>query len=350
MSYSSKKIPRIVYLFTGSRDTILSGVRAGEATDMPLYGLNHIPSAEHLTIGASGGITKLVRALLVIPRLVQYDFVVAQDNVLLGYIVSVYARIFRLKTRWLYLAMTSSVLMRRHAAHPIRLFLLKKFWASYARIVCLSRGQLEDFVRLGIQREHLVFLPFGVDAHFFHPTDGTREEDLIVSIGRDAGRDYVTLFKAAERTHYKYIVVASHKNIPSGMPVPANISVLYDRSYIELRNLYERARLVVIASKDVHTVDGSDCSGQTIILDACAAGKAVIATYRSWITDYFIPDQDLVVVPPNDPEALAQAIDALFHDAEKRKRLASSGHDKVVARYTTRIFAGALLTLMDSIV
>lgn len=350
MPNPSKKIPRIVYLFTGSRDSIISRVRAGEATDMPLYGLNHIPGAEHLTMGSFGGIAKLVRMLLIIPRLLRYDFVIAQDDVALGYIVSVCAHMFRLKTRWIYLTMTSSVLMRRHASHPIRLFLLKKFWASYARIVCLSREQMEDLMRLGIPRGQLVFVPFGVDAHFFHPADISREEPLIVSVGRDAGRDYATLFRAAERTKYSFIVVASHKNIPPGMSVPANVSVLYDLSYTELQNLYERARLIVIASKDADTADGSDCSGQTIILDACAAGKAVIATHRSWIIDYFVPNQDLVVVPPNDPGALAQAIDGLWHDAEKRKRLATSGRAKVVERYTTKIFAKALLALIDSIV
>ncbi|MEK7114362.1 MAG: glycosyltransferase, partial [Patescibacteria group bacterium] len=164
MPHASKKIPRVVYLFTGSRDGILSGVKKGEATDMPLYGLNHMPGAEHLSIGNSAGITKLIRSFVVVLRLLQYDFVIAQDTMVLGYIVSVYARVFRLKTRWLYLAMTSSVLMRRHATHPIRLLLFKKFWASYARIVCLSREQLEDFVQLGIPRDHLVFIPFGVDA------------------------------------------------------------------------------------------------------------------------------------------------------------------------------------------
>lgn len=350
MPHPLKKIPRVAYLFTGSRDRILSEVKKGEATDMPLYGLNHMPGAEPLSIGNSAGIAKLIRSFVIVLRLLQYDFVIAQDTVALGYIVSVYARVFRLKTRWIYLAMTSSVLMRRHAAHPIRLFLFKKFWASYARIVCLSREQLEDFVRLGIPREHLVFIPFGVDAHFFHPTDASREEDLIISIGRDAGRDYATLFKAAERTRYRYIVVASHKNIPPGMPIPANISVLYDRSYVELRDLYERARLVVIASKDGRTLDGSDCSGQTVILDALAAGKAVIATNRSWIGDYFVPGQDLIAVPPNNPEALARAINNLYQDAEKRKRLAESGHNKVAARYTTKTFADALRALMNSIV
>jgi len=337
----------------------MSEARTGHGTDTALRGSNHIPGAEYIAIGEYPGnsffprllkgMPRPIQALLCIPRLLQYDFVIAQDELFLGYIVSLCARAFRLKTRWMYVSMNSSTLMRRHSTHPMRLFLLKKFWASYARIICIYSEQLEDFVRFGISRERLAFVPFGVDVRFFQPTGVSHEKELIVSVGRDAGRDYATLFRAAERTSHAFVVVAAQKNIPLDMPVPANVSVLYDRSYGEIRDLYERARLVVITSKDVQIPDGSDCSGQTVVLDALAAGKAVIATERPWITDYFISGQDLVVIQPNNPGALAQAIDSLWNDAEKRKSLAASGHDKVAARYTTKNFAEALLALMDSV-
>lgn len=342
--------PRIVFFFSGSREKTVRDARAGQGTDTALRGWNHIGGAEYLAFGDyRSRLPRPLRVVFLIPRLFRYDFVVAQDELFLGYVVSVLAKLFLLKTRWLYVTMTSSTLMRRHATHPIRLSLLKKFWASYTRIVCLSQEQREDLIRFGIPREHLVFVPFGVDAQFFKSAGMSNEENLVVSVGRDSGRDYATLFKAAAHSDYALVVVASPKNIPSDVPIPANVSVLYDRPLVEVRDLYARARLVVIASKDTSQPDGSDCSGQTVILDALAAGKAVIATHRPWITDYFIPDQDIVVVPPNDPEALAQAIDALLHDPERRERIAASGHAKVVARYTTAAFARSLLTLMDSI-
>ncbi len=334
--------PRTLFIFPSSREEVLSGVQAGQAADTPLRGMNHIAGAEHLTIAPQS-----LRAAVLIPRLLRYDRIVAQDNLLLGYAVSVCARVCRLKTRWFYVAMTSSTLMRRHTLHPVRLFLLKMFWRSYARIICISSEQLEDFAQLGIPRTNLAFVPFGVDAQFFQPASISREEDVIASVGRDPGRDYGTLFKAAERVNRAFVVVAGHKNIPHGMPVPANVSVLYNLDIAEIRDLYARARLVVVASKDASQPDGSDCSGQTVVLDALAAGKAVIATHRSWIADYFVPGQDLVVVEPNDPEALARAIEALLNDEEKRKQLAASGHAKVTARYTTKTFADALTTLMD---
>lgn len=342
----SKKTRRVAFLFTNAKDEVISNMRAGKDADTALHGMNHFSEADYFTV-----FPQSMRSATFIPRLLRYDFVIAQDNLLLGYAVSLCSRLFRLKTRWLYLAMNSSTLMRRHVAHPVRLFLLKTFWASYARIICLSSEQLDDFVRLGIPRTRLVFVPFGVDTGFFKSVDASREEELVVSVGRDAGRDYETLFKAAERTGYPFVVVAGHKNIPPGMPIPANVTVLYNRSLVEIRDLYARARLVVVASKDSGaSSNGSDCSGQTVILDALAAGKTVIATRRSWVADYFIPDRDLALVEPNNAEGLAQAINSLWHDAGKRKRLAVSGHGRVAGRYTTKHFADALLSLMNPFV
>lgn len=340
---SVNKIPRVAFLFTSSREEIISGVQTGRDADTALHGFNHILGAAYFTI-----FPKSIRSVVFVPRLLQYDFVIAQDNLLLGYFVSLLSRAFRLRTRWLYIAISSSTLIRRHSAHPVRLFLLKKFWASYPRIICISSEQREDFIRLGIPPERLIFLPLGIDENFFKPTDTSLEEDLVVSIGRDMGRDYSTLFEAAERTNHAFMVVAEKKNIPSDRPIPANVSVQYHRSLAEIRDLYARARLAVIASKGSLVPDGSDCSGQTVIMDALAAGKAVIATERSWITDYFVPDQDLVVVPPNDPEALAKAIDALCKDAPRRERLAASGRSKVMAHYTTKKFAESLQKLMET--
>ena len=338
-----KRSLRIAFVFTSHRYKTIDKMRHGQDADTSLRGLNHMAGADYFIIPS-----KSMRAVTFIPRLLSYDFIIAQDNLLLGYFISLFSKICGLKTRWLYIAMNSSTLIKRHTTHHARLFLLKKFWSSYARIICLSTEQSDDFLKLGIPKTNLTFIPFAVDTDFYKSVDRQQEEDLILSVGRDAGRDYVTLFRVAEQVAYKFIVVASHKNIPPDMHVPPNVSVLYDRNLIEVRDLYKRAKLVVIVSKDALVPDGSDCSGQTVILDALAANKTVIATRRSWITDYFIPGQDLVMVEPNDPGALVQAIDGMWYDAEKRKKLAVSGHNKMTTRYSTKNLAKALIDLMNS--
>ncbi|MFA6315449.1 MAG: glycosyltransferase family 4 protein [Candidatus Paceibacterota bacterium] len=336
---------KVAYIFTNSREATIRNLQTGQVAGTSLYGLNHFTGVHHFTIPP-----KSIRALLFIPRLLRYDFVIAQDNLLLGYIVSWCSYIFRLRTRWFYIAINSSTLMKRHAQRPLHLFLLKKLWSSYARIVCLSLEQFDDFVKLGISKKNLAFVPFGVDISFFKVANEDPEENLIVSVGRDAGRDYLTLFKVAEQVPHQFVIVASLKNIPSDRPIPPNVTVLYDKSLAEIRDLYRRAKLVVVVSKDANVPDGSDCSGQTVVLDALAAGKTVIATYRPWIIDYFTPNKDLVVVEPSNHETLSEEIKTLWQDSQRCKLLATSGHDKVITNYTTKTFAKSLLEIMNSFV
>lgn len=335
---------KVAFIFTTSRDEIVRRMHHGEDADTALRGSNHIDGSDNFTIPP-----KSIKAFFFFPRILHYNFLIAQDNLLLGYMVSLFARIFGIKTRWLYIAINSSTLIKSNVSRPLRLFLLKKIWSSYARIICLSREQLEDFVKIGIPRNHLTFIPFGVDEHFFKPTE-IIEEDCVVSVGRDAGRDYETLFEAVKFVDQQFIIVASPRNISLSTVIPKNISVLYDKSLLEIRDLYRRAKLIVIVSKDTQVPEGSDCSGQTVVLDALAAGKAVITTHRPWIADYFVSNEDLIVVDPNNPKVLSDAINNLLNDAKKRERLAKSGHDKVVAHYTTRAFAKALSDLMNSFI
>lgn len=338
---SSKR--RVAFIFTSSRERTMEGLGAGREADTSLRGLNYIPDADYFTIPAQS-----IRAVAFIPRLLRYDFVVAQDNLFLGYFISLCSGIFGLRTKWIYMTINSSTLIHRHAKHRLKLFILKKFWLSYAAIACLSSGQIEDLAGLGVPRSRLHLIHFGIDAGFFSINKNDSRGDCVASVGRDSGRDYSSLFKAAELVGKPFTVVAARKNIQD-ITVPANVAVLYDKSLSEIRDLYSQSRLVAIASKDATIPDGSDCSGQTVILDAMAAGKAVIATARPWISDYFIPGQDIVVVRPGDPDALAKAIEDLWNNEEKRSAIARYGHGKVSEKYTTKAMASALIRLMDSL-
>ena len=206
--------------------------------------------------------------------------------------------------------------------------------------------QKRDFEVVGIAPAALAFIPFGIDADFYGAAE-TQEGAFILSVGRDAGRDYATLLEAARRTAHPFVIVASHKVLPPEVELPLNVSVRYNLPARVVRDLYARARLVVVASKAEDMPEGSDCSGQTVVLDALAAGKPVVATERSWIADYFEPGEDLSVVPACDPVSLAAAIELLWQDTGLAGRMAASGAAKVRSRYTTEAFARALRELIE---
>ncbi len=355
----TRKNFKTLFLFSGAtnRRRALEEIARGENADTALRGMNHIKGAEFIDVEESVRSTVpdwlykrlpwQARSIVLLQRIRTYDAVIAQDDLLLGYLASLLSRFSRKKTRWYYIAINSSVLIHRHKKHPVRLWLLKTFWKSFSKIICLSHAQLEDFAKLGIARDKLVFVPFGVDADFYASVGATHDEGIIVSVGRDLGRDYPTLLAAAQLSKHPFVIVAAHKNLPDDTPLPENVTVHYNLPAREVRALYERARLVVIASKEGSVPEGSDCSGQTVILDALAAGRPVIATDRAWIHDYFTIGKEILTVSPGKPGELARAIERVWRDDALRARIARAGQEKVQGNYTTRAFARSLAMLIE---
>lgn len=344
---------RIALLSPVSRTRTLEDIRAGKSTDTVLLGANHLDGVDYLTIGEYHGdalftrfkrrLPRALQRILMVPTLCRYDVVIAQDDLFVGYLVSLFGR----RTRWFYVAINTSILIRRHAKHPLRRALLKLFWSSFARIICIAREQMRDLVALGVPSAHLRFVPYCIDTRFFARSEHAPEEPFVVSVGRDAGRDFPTLFKVAEKSSYQFFILTGEKNIPKGTRYPQNVTVLYNQGNEKARELYARAFAAAIVSKDAHIPDGSDCSGQTVILEALAAGKAVVATQRPWIEDYLEPGKDLIVVAPGDDEGIRHALDRLWSNEAERRALANAGQKKVIAEFDTRQFAKALERLME---
>ncbi|HXZ08358.1 MAG TPA: glycosyltransferase, partial [Paraburkholderia sp.] len=80
-------------------------------------------------------------------------------------------------------------------------------------------------------------------------------------------------------------------------------------------------------------------SGITVMLEAAAVGKPMIATNVGGLQDYFTPQQ-AAWVPPCDPEALRQAADRLAASPDEALHQARAAARQIVSRnLTTEQFA-----------
>ena len=81
------------------------------------------------------------------------------------------------------------------------------------------------------------------------------------------------------------------------------------------------------------------------VLEAMASGLAVVATRVSGHEDVVEHGVTGLLVPPDDPAALAQALQALIDDATRRHAMGLRGRDAVTRGYGTDIIADRLLAL-----
>ena len=75
-------------------------------------------------------------------------------------------------------------------------------------------------------------------------------------------------------------------------------------------------------------------------IEAMACGVALVATTGGALPEVVGTDGETgLLVPPDDPGALAQAIGRLLDDDELRARLGAAGRERVLGRFTWQVTA-----------
>ena len=211
-------------------------------------------------------------------------------------------------------------------------------------VVCLAASQRRALAERGADPERLRVVRFGVDAEFFRPSP-LSANGYVLAVGRDLGRDYATLLAAARGLDAPFVIVASPQNLGRPDTIPPNVSLRLDVSYTELRELYERAACVVVPVHPDGYPYGSDCSGQTVLLDAMATGRPVVISERAWLEDYVRDGETALIVPPRDPNALRAALAGLLDDQQRAVAIGASGRQAVEDGLTSRHFAAGLASV-----
>jgi glycosyltransferase involved in cell wall biosynthesis len=119
-------------------------------------------------------------------------------------------------------------------------------------------------------------------------------------------------------------------------------------SHDELPDIYAAADIVAVPSKPG---DNGETEGQgVVVLEAFAARACVLATSVGGITSMVRDRVNGVLVPPDNPQALANALLELLGAPELRNQLAENGHTDVRKYYSWTSIAGKFESLYRTVV
>jgi glycosyltransferase involved in cell wall biosynthesis len=88
----------------------------------------------------------------------------------------------------------------------------------------------------------------------------------------------------------------------------------------------------------------------TALLEGMAMAKPIVATERAILRDYVEDGVDALLVPPEDPSALREAIARVLSDRELAERLGAAARARVERNHTTRGFAARPAPVLTSVV
>jgi glycosyltransferase involved in cell wall biosynthesis len=110
----------------------------------------------------------------------------------------------------------------------------------------------------------------------------------------------------------------------------------------DVRPFLEAATVFVLPS----TVEGLS----NALLEAMAVGLPAVATRVGGTEDVVIDGRTALLVPPHDPEALAEALTALLTAPERAREMGREARDRVVERYSLGLVASTYLALYRELV
>jgi glycosyltransferase involved in cell wall biosynthesis len=112
------------------------------------------------------------------------------------------------------------------------------------------------------------------------------------------------------------------------------VTLAHDIPLNELTALMARSMVVVVTLQEREIA-----IGQSVLLEAMAMGKPVVATRVKGTVDYVRHMESGILVPPRDPVALRDAIQMLMADANLRRRLGESARAQIVREHLPNHYA-----------
>lgn len=215
------------------------------------------------------------------------------------------------------------------------------------KIVCISQAIREVLLQHGIPEEKLVVIPSGIDVERFRevkvPKDfkkqwGIPENRILIgTVASMVGhKDYPTLLHSAR------LVLNQTQNVHfcfvGDGPEEKSIRVLAETlglsSHVVFTGFQSNVG-VFLKSFDIFVLASKKEGLGTSLLDAQALGIPVVACASGGIPEIVIHEKNGLLVPPQDPSRLAEAILRLVKDSSLRRRLGKMG-SKTVRQFDIR--------------
>ncbi len=345
--------PKVLYLYAGSRREFYNKWKKGLVPDTQLLGLNYMSKfgidAEFLEWPIAEWLRRINFNLVHLPYLFalrRYDVVCICAGLPLVFVAKFLLR-WKKPKFVIYNTFLTNALKRN--PRGVSGYIIRRAIENLDMIICTAREQERFLIGEGFDSKKIVFHPIGIDATCFAAPAAKRAEtpEYIVAVGRDPGRDYKTFFDAVKNLPIK-VKVATKQEAIAGLEIPKNVEILMNVPYEEMPALYQGALFAIVPLRDFDDPKGSDTSGQYGYLEPMAAGIAVIASDKSTVRDYIENNVDGLLVPPDNPDALREAIQKLLSDEPLRTRLALAAQKKVLEQFSSQQFAAALALILRS--
>lgn len=199
--------------------------------------------------------------------------------------------------------------------------LVARSLGAYQHIFIIRRGDYHALsLRFGIAENKCSFAHFPAELSLLDAP--TSDGGYVYSAGW-AHRDWDCLMNALSFVSLpSRISPGKPVNIPAGLE--DKLTILPALTPDDGRRMMADCSVAGLVFKDTLLP-----SGPLVLLDAMALGKAVVASNVNGTRDYVTHGENALLVPPGDPQALADAIKLLMENPEVRYKLGANARETI---------------------
>jgi len=215
------------------------------------------------------------------------------------------------------------------------------------RVLTVSESSRRDIAeQLGVDLRRMAVVPVGVDASVFRPLRGGRRVPgrMMTTASSDVPmKGLVPLLEAlakvrTERPDAHLVVIGRLKD---GSTIPATLERLALEGAVRFLSGVSDESIVDLYSEAEVAVVPSLYEGFSLpAVEAMACAVPLVATTGGALPEVAGKDGDsALLVPPNDPGALAHAILTALSEPQLRRRLGAAGRTRALERFTWPVTA-----------
>ncbi len=225
------------------------------------------------------------------------------------------------------------------------------------RVVTVSESSAGDIAaQMGVRRDRLSVVPVGVDTALFRPLPEIERVPgrLMTTASADVPlKGLVPLLEALAKVrterHAELVVVGQPRD---GSLVPATIERLGLEGAVTIAGVVDNLRMIELYAEAEVAVVPSLYEGFSLpAVEAMACGLPLVTTTGGALPEVVgAHGECALLVPPNDPGAMATAIVRALDDTDLRARLGAAGRARVLERFTWRATAEATVDVYRDVI
>lgn len=231
-------------------------------------------------------------------------------------------------------------------------------------VTCTCAG-FEHLNRLGGRRSHVHLSYHGLDLARFGSYEGMRslrdgsdrnDPVRILSVGRAVEKKgYDILLKALSRLpadlHWRFEHIGDGEHIKRLKALAVDLGIddkIEWKGALDQKDVLAGYRLADIFALACRITEDGDRDGlPNVLVEASSQGLVSISTNISGVPELLVDGQNGLVVPPEDPEALARALETAIRDAHFRHRLGQAAEKRVRTEFDFHASIGQLKSLFE---